>query len=197
MRFTAIARIDIVARAVGVATSIAFAMAGWGYWSLVMGACALALSTANRRIDPVSMDAGPSAKTFRISGDAEVCMAHQARDSASTTSPAIPTIFWWVGVSARPPWASTRRLTICFALSASQLVSATSNVAVSALSRVRDDRRQYMRYVLGAIAVMSFIGMGLAGDLTLVGKDLIRLLLGPNWGPAGVIFTYFARASAS
>jgi O-antigen/teichoic acid export membrane protein len=28
--------------------------------------------------------------------------------------------------------------------------------------------------------------------LTLVGKDLIRLLLGPNWGTAGEIFTYFA-----
>src|SRR5258708_22046060 len=46
MRFTAIAKNDIVARAVGVSTSIAFAMAGWGYWSLVMGACALALSTS-------------------------------------------------------------------------------------------------------------------------------------------------------
>jgi O-antigen/teichoic acid export membrane protein len=28
-------------------------------------------------------------------------------------------------------------------------------------------------------------------DLTLVGKDVIRLLLGPGWGPAGRIFTFF------
>jgi PST family polysaccharide transporter len=34
--------------------------------------------------------------------------------------------------------------------------------------------------------------MGLAADLTLVGADVIRLLLGPNWGPAGRIFTFFA-----
>jgi PST family polysaccharide transporter len=34
--------------------------------------------------------------------------------------------------------------------------------------------------------------MGIAGDLTLVGKDLIRLLLGPGWEPAGQIFTFFA-----
>jgi PST family polysaccharide transporter len=34
--------------------------------------------------------------------------------------------------------------------------------------------------------------MGLAGDLTLIGKDLIFLLLGPGWAPAGQIFTYFA-----
>jgi len=34
--------------------------------------------------------------------------------------------------------------------------------------------------------------MGLAADLTLIGKDLIRLLLGLGWDSAGRIFTYFA-----
>jgi PST family polysaccharide transporter len=79
-----------------------------------------------------------------------------------------------------------------FALSAGQLVASTTVVAVSALSRVREDRAQYRRYLLGALNVMAFLGMGLAGDLTLIGKDLIRLLLGPGWEPAGQIFTYFA-----
>src|ERR1035437_893472 len=72
-----------------------------------------------------------------------------------------------------------------FALSATQLVASTTVVAVSALSRVKDDRAQYRRYLLGALTVMAFLGMGLAGDLTLVGKDLIRVLLGPRWEPAG------------
>jgi len=45
MRFAALAKNDIIARAVGVLTSIVFAISGWGYWSLVMGACALAVST--------------------------------------------------------------------------------------------------------------------------------------------------------
>jgi PST family polysaccharide transporter len=63
---------------------------------------------------------------------------------------------------------------------------------VSALSRVRGDEAQYRRYLLGAIAVMAFLGMGIAGDLTLTGRDLIRVLLGPGWGEAGQIFTFFA-----
>jgi PST family polysaccharide transporter len=42
------------------------------------------------------------------------------------------------------------------------------------------------------MTVMAFLGMGIAGDLTLIGKDLILLLLGPGWSPAGKIFTYFA-----
>jgi O-antigen/teichoic acid export membrane protein len=79
-----------------------------------------------------------------------------------------------------------------FALSTTQLVASTSVVAVSALCRVTEDRGQYRRFLLGAMTVMAFLGMGLAGDLTLIGKDLIFLLLGPGWAPAGQIFTFFA-----
>jgi O-antigen/teichoic acid export membrane protein len=35
------------------------------------------------------------------------------------------------------------------------------------------------------------VSMGVGAVLTVVGKDLIRLLLGPKWGPAGHIFTFF------
>ena len=79
-----------------------------------------------------------------------------------------------------------------FSLSASQLVASTSVVAVSALSRVTGDDAKYRRYLLGSIAVMAFLGMAISGNLTLIGTDLIRLLLGPGWGTAGKIFTYFA-----
>ncbi|HTX74673.1 MAG TPA: hypothetical protein VMD29_00615, partial [Terracidiphilus sp.] len=73
-------------------------------------------------------------------------------------------------------------------------VSLNANVAVSALSRVREDRPQFLRYLMGAVGMLAFLGMGIAGDFTLIGKDIIRLLLGPNWGTAGWIFTFFAPA---
>ena len=191
MRFTALAKNDIVARAVGVSTSIAFGLAGWGYWSLVMGACALAASNAvgvwilcpwipgppRRGVGSVT----PLKFAAHIGG--RFSFNYFARNSDNLL------VGWRFGAGALGFYKKAYDL---FALSATQLVAATSNVAVSALSRVRDDRPQYIRYVLGAVGVMSFLGMGLAGDLTLMGKDLIRLLVGPSWGPAGVIFTYFA-----
>ena len=191
MRFAALAKNDIIARAVGVLTSILFAIAGWGYWSLVMGACALAVSTTIGVWILCPWVPGPprrrtgSAVTLKFAShiSARFSLNYFARNSDNLL------VGWRYGAHALGFYKKAYDL---FALSAGQLVSATSNVAVSALSRVRDDRPQYIRYVLGAIAVMSFIGMGLAGDLTLVGKDLIRLLLGPNWGTAGEIFTYFA-----
>ena len=78
-----------------------------------------------------------------------------------------------------------------FSLSASQLVAPLSNVAVSALSRLSCNSVEYRRYLLNALAVTSFVGMGLGADLTLVGKDVIRLLLGPGWEESGRIFTFF------
>lgn len=191
MRFSAVAMNDIVARAIGVLTAIVFALAGWSYWALVMGVCALTLSTAvggwilcqwiperPRRLPGVG-------EALNFSGHiaGRFTFSYFASNSDNLL------VGWKFGAHALGFYKKAYDL---FSLSAGQLVASTSNVAVSALRRVRDDRAQYMRYLLGAIGAMSFIGMGLAGDLTLIGRDLIRVLLGPRWGEAGEIFTYFA-----
>lgn len=191
MRFTALAKNDIVSRAVGVIASITFAVAGWGYWALIMGACAQALSTGiGVFILCPWLPGHPQRRSGAI--DTSIFASHIigrytfnyfARNSDNLL------VGWRFGAHALGFYKKAYDL---FALSASQLVASTSNVAVSALCRVRDNHKQYLRYLLGAIGVMSFIGMGLAGDLTLIGKDLIRLLLGPKWGETGIMFTYFA-----
>src|SRR5206468_3618327 len=78
-----------------------------------------------------------------------------------------------------------------FALSAGQLVTPLTSVAVSALSRLNRDSVEYRRHLFSALAVTAFVGMGLGADLTLIGEDLIRLLLGSGWEPTGRIFTFF------
>src|SRR2546427_429803 len=78
-----------------------------------------------------------------------------------------------------------------FVLPANQLSAPLTTVAVSTLSRLTGDSIQYRRYYLSALSLMAFVGMGLGADLTLVGKDLILLLLGPQWEESGRIFTFF------
>lgn len=191
MRFTALAKNDIVSRAVGVMASIGFAVAGWGYWALVMGACAQALSTGVGVLILCRWLPGPPQKRSGAL-DTSIFASHIlgrytfnyfARNSDNLL------VGWRFGANALGFYKKAYDL---FALSATQLVAATSNVAVSALSRVRDDRNLYFSYLLSAIGVMGFIGMGLAGDLTLVGKDLVRVLLGAKWSTTGTMFTYFA-----
>jgi O-antigen/teichoic acid export membrane protein len=78
-----------------------------------------------------------------------------------------------------------------FALSGSLFVSSITTVAVSALSRFDRDSIQYRRYLLSSLAVVAFVGMGVGADLTLVGHDVIRLLLGKKWDESGRIFAFF------
>ncbi len=191
MHFTALAKNDIISRAMGVLASIVFAVAGWGYWALVMGACAQALSTGIGVLilcpwlpgRPRKGAGAAAVSKFATHITGRYVFNYFARNSDNLL------VGWRFGSNALGFYKKAYDL---FALSASQLVASTSNVAVSALSRVRDDREKYLRYLLGAIGVVAFIGMGLAGDLTLIGRDLIRVLLGPRWGAAGTIFTYFA-----
>ena len=191
MLFPTVARIELVSKAVSVALSIFFAIAGWGRWALVMGACALPLITAMGAWWKCRWLPGRLRYNSETSRLLRVAIHTYGRYSvkyfASNTDNLL--VGWRFGAFALGFYKKAYDL---FALSATQLVFTTSLVAVTALSRVRENREQFHRYLLGAIAVLAFMGMGIAGDLTLIGKDLIRLLLGPQWGPSGSIFTFFA-----
>jgi PST family polysaccharide transporter len=191
MRFSAVAKIELASRAVSVTTGILFAFAGFGRWALVLGWCALPLTTM---VGGMVMCHWVPGRPRRAAGTDTLIRfaAHTfARFSmqyfAANTDNLL--VGWLFGA---PALGFYKRAYDLFALSAAQLVNATATVAVSALSRVRNERESYRSYLLGAITVMAFLGMGIGGDLTLVGKDLIRVLLGPGWETTGEIFTYFA-----
>jgi PST family polysaccharide transporter len=78
-----------------------------------------------------------------------------------------------------------------FVLPETQLFSPLTAVVVSTLSRVRNDQARFQRYFLHAITVLALIGMCIGADFALVGRDLIRIILGPGWEEAGRIFAFF------
>ena len=80
----------------------------------------------------------------------------------------------------------------CLRSQGTQLTAPLTNVAVSALSRFKPRSEEYNRLLIRALTVMAFVGMAVERlELTLIGRDVIRLLLGPAWAPAGRIFTFF------
>jgi O-antigen/teichoic acid export membrane protein len=191
MMFSAVAKNEIVARAASVTVSIFFGWAGWGYWALVLGVCALPLSTAVGAWALCRWTPGGPQHAEGTGAMLKFAMYTYGRFSVNYFARNADNVLvgWRFGAPALGFYKKAYDL---FSLSAAQLVASTSVVAVSALSRVRGDDAQYRRYLLGAISVMAFLGMGIAGDLTLTGKDVIRVLLGPGWGEAGQIFTFFA-----
>jgi PST family polysaccharide transporter len=53
------------------------------------------------------------------------------------------------------------------------------------------DPVRYRRYLVSALEIIAFFGMAVGADLTLVGKDVVRLVLGPQWSESGRIFELF------
>ena len=188
MRFSAVSANGIVARAFSVALSIVLAWNGFGYWALVGGVVAL-----------------PFASSV---GAWSLCRWVPALPRPEVTT--IPAVWFAINTYGRfaigyftrnlhnlligryfgpGPLGFYKKAYDLFVLP-SELSSPVARVAVSALSRVARDSTQYRRYVLGAVSILAFVGMGLGAGLTLIGEDLILLLLGPRWEVSGRIFTF-------
>ncbi len=190
LRFSATSMNDIVSGALAIALGIGLASAGWGYWALVVMAVAR----------PLLQSLGawylcqwiPSAPRSGMGTAAAVRFATNiyGRFSVNYFARNMDNLLvgWRFGAGALGYYKKAYDL---FLFSASALVSPLTNVAVSALSRFDRHSAQFRRYLLSSLAVTSFVGMGMGAALTLTGRDVIRLVLGPRWEMAGPIFTYF------
>jgi PST family polysaccharide transporter len=190
MRFDVVSLNDIAARLISVTVAITLGFGGWGYWALVAAAVALPLSTCMgawtlcRWIPNLpSRHAGTGALVrFAIHTYGRFTTGYFANNLDNFL------VGWRLGPT---PLGFYKKAYDLFVLPSNQLSTGMTTVAVSALSRLQHDREQYKRYLIGALGVMAFVGMGLSANLTLVGNDLIRVLLGAKWSEAGRLFTIF------
>lgn len=189
MRFPEASVNSIVARSTSLAVAIILGWVGLGYWALVAGAIVLPLTESQAwylcrwlPCVPRRVAGTGSAVRFAMSvyGRFGVGFFTQNMDNLL--------VGWRFGAPALGFYKKAYDL---FALSGCQLSAPLTNVAVSALSRMKQGSVEYRRHILSALALMAFVGMGVGADLTLVGKDVIRLLLGPKWSESGRIFAFF------
>jgi O-antigen/teichoic acid export membrane protein len=79
-----------------------------------------------------------------------------------------------------------------YSMPVSILSDSVSTLAVSTLTRLRGDRARYEKYFLQALNLSAFVGMGAGAVLTVVGCDILLILLGAKWDVAARLFYYFA-----
>jgi O-antigen/teichoic acid export membrane protein len=70
-----------------------------------------------------------------------------------------------------------------------QFTQSLFHVAVSTLSKLRENAAEYRRYYLKSIAVISFLGMPISVFMVVMSYELIFLLLGPQWDKAAALFS--------
>ncbi|MGH9484684.1 MAG: lipopolysaccharide biosynthesis protein [Terriglobales bacterium] len=190
LRFTTTSVITVAGRAAMVAASIAFAIAGWGYWALVIGVAAQMLVTSGaawwccRWLPARPRRAAGLGGCGRFA--ANVFSHFTLSYFASNTDNVL--VGWQFDAAALGFYKKAYDL---FALPASQLVAPVGAVVVATLSRLNRDQEQFRRYFLSGMTVLALVGMAVGADFTLVGRDIVRLILGPGWGETGRIFTLF------
>jgi O-antigen/teichoic acid export membrane protein len=191
LRFSVTSAIDIVSMVVSVSVSIVLAKRGLGYWALV----------AAFIVRPVVQSLGawsqcrwlPSLPRRGVAGTGSVvrfALHVYGRFSFNYTTRNTDNLLvgWRFGSTSLGFYKKAYDL---FLLPANQLLIPVSDVVLSTLSRLERGSAEYRRYFLNGLSLLSFVGLGAGALLTLVGKDLIRVLLGAKWGPAGHIFTFF------
>lgn len=190
MQFYRITVNEVVATIVGVVAAIIMATQGYGYWALVV-----------RRVVPFIAIAGgawilcrwvPSlpARGTGVKPMLKFGMNTYGNFASNYVSRNLDKVLigWRHGAQSLGFY---ERAYYLFVMPVNQLSYPLTNVAVSALSKLRDDPEKYRDYYLKALSMIAFVGMPLSATLTLIGKDFLLLLLGPQWYKAGEIFTVF------
>jgi polysaccharide transporter, PST family len=191
MRFAAVSANGVAAGSVSVIVSIVLALAGWGYWALVAGNIARQLSLAVGAWSLCRWTPGRPRRLVPGTGaSVKFALNVYSRFSFNYFSGNTDNLLvgWRYGAGALGLYKKAFDL---FYVPVCQLLSPMSAVAITTLSRLNRDRAQYQRYFLSGMSVLAFLGMGIGADLTLIGGDLIRFILGPNWAESGRIFAFF------
>jgi PST family polysaccharide transporter len=190
MSFAATSTNDVVGRMVYTAVAILLASIGWGYSALVAGIVASQLSMTIgacwlcRWMPSLPRRAGQTGAMVRFA--AKVYGQYGVRYSTTNLDNLL--VGWQFNAIALGFYKKAYDL---FALSASQLTSPLHSVALAALSRLIQDPTRFRRYLGNSLGMIAFVGMAAGADLTLVGKDVVRLVLGPQWSESGRIFQLF------
>lgn len=190
MRFSQISINGIIARLSSVAISVALAMAGWGYWALVAQvvwwplATCLAAFYQCRWIPALPRRVPGTASIVRFAASV---YSHFILSYAGSNADNL-LVGWRFQAGALGFY---KRAYDLFVLPAVQLLQPVGAVAVSALSKFKQDPVQFKRHFLMALSIFAFLGMGISADLTLVGRDAVRLLMGTRWDESGRIFMFF------
>lgn len=181
---------DVLAGIFSVFVMIAFARAGYGYWSLVAGAVARPFFQS---IGAFYLCRWRPSLPGRVNGTGDVvrfAMHVYGRYTVNYCDRNLDNLLvgWQFGPASLGLYKKAYDL---FVLPANQLLLPVQEVALSTLSRLNRESEQYQRYFLNGLSILTFIGMGMGAILTLEGKDLIRLLLGPRWDASARIFIFF------
>jgi PST family polysaccharide transporter len=185
--------IEIPAAIMGFGTAIFLAWNGWGYWAIVSRWVVSAMAqTIGAWIFCKWRPGLPSFGTG-IRPMIKFGMNMLGNFSVSYFSRNIDKILigWRFGSSSLGYYDRAYYL---FSTPTARFSTPLVNVANVTLSKLREDPEKYRRYYLNAVSTLSFIGFPVSAMITVMSKDVVLLILGPQWEKAAKILFVFGFA---
>lgn len=188
MRFSAIAINEIIGMSVSVIIAILLALAGTGYWVLVLRPLILSVSVMTgcwilckwRPGFPGRNSGVVPMLKFGINTIGYYMVEYIAKNSDKAL------IGWKDGQTALGFYSRAFQL---FLAPVTQLTLPLTGVAVATLSKLQNEQAKYHSYFLNATHTLALLGFPFSMFLVANSQPLIFLLLGKKWAPAAEIFT--------
>jgi O-antigen/teichoic acid export membrane protein len=193
IEFHKVAAIEIGATVVATATALVLALAGAGYWAIVARQGVVILFVAIGAWIFCPWRPGLPRRGAGVRGMLKFGLNSLGNYAMNYLGRSVDRVLigWRYGTEPLGQYNQAYNL---FVMPINQLTYPLTGVAVTTLSRLRDDPQRFVRYYLNAISAIAFVGMPLSAMLTLMGNDVVLLLLGPQWNEAGQILTAMGPA---
>ncbi|MEO8321652.1 MAG: lipopolysaccharide biosynthesis protein [Bradyrhizobium sp.] len=191
MQFRHLAMIDISTNLIGTIVSVAMALTGWGYWSLVAKPVVTGVLTAVF----VWMSCGWVPGRPRFSSNVRELVGFGLGVTGFTMTDYLAksadrlAIGYFLGAG---PLGYFQNAFTIYSNLLSILTEPLHNIAASSLSKLRNDIEELKRSWMTALSSLSFFSAPAFAILAVVGQDFVVLLLGQKWAPAGPLLCIFA-----
>jgi O-antigen/teichoic acid export membrane protein len=187
MRFTTLAVISVISLVASSSVAIGAAMAGYGYWALVvMTLTSPVINTLGFWLTTAWIPGRPRRRVgirSMMHFGGTVTLNGLVVYIASNFEKVLLGRFW--GADALGIYGRAYQL---INIPTSSLNSAAGEVAFSALSRLQDDPGRFKSYFLKGYSVLLAMTMPMTVACALFADDMIFVFLGPKWKAAATIF---------
>ena len=191
MEFRRVATIDMAANLTSSVVAVAMALRGWGYWALVAKPLlTLALVAAGAWISCPWLPGRP-----RFTPDVTAMVRFGLGITGFTVTDTVVrsadrlAIGYFYGAA---PLGYFQNAFLLYGNLLSILTESLHNVAVSGLSKLRNDLDELRRSWSTALSTVSFVSAAAFAGLAVTGQDFVVILLGEKWAPAGPLLCLFA-----
>ncbi len=191
MKFTTVAVLTVGSRTVVMVSAIVMAWLGMKYWALAVSAIAGTVATTIGAWLACSWRPSSPAKRTNIASYVKFAAHTYGNFTLNYSCRNLDNLLVgkFIGLE---PLGYYKKAYDLFALSANQLTSPLANVALAALSRFASERDKFLDYYLKSLSVIAFISMASGLVLTVAARDIILLILGPQWIKSAQIFMFFS-----